>query len=72
MLIKQEDNRTPPGFAVVVHHRPFRSLLRLCARCAAANQSCTDFSFLPMPISSLPVMCRSTISNEHAQSTKPA
>jgi hypothetical protein len=22
MLIKQEDNRTPPGFAVVVHHKP--------------------------------------------------
>lgn len=33
----------------------------------AQNQSSTGFSFLPMPVSHMPVMCRSTISKKHAQ-----
>ncbi len=31
MLINQEDNRTPPGFAVIVHIDHISSLLCLCA-----------------------------------------
>ena len=32
MLMDQEDNRAPPGFAFVVHHTPHQLLARLVCR----------------------------------------
>ena len=65
MLMDQEDNRAPPGFAVVVHHTPHQLLARLVcrsdSRALQASTSCPCLS-----------AAGSTVSNKHAQSTKPA
>jgi len=37
MLIKQEDNRTPPGFAVVVHHKPHQLIVMFVCRSVRAK-----------------------------------
>jgi len=64
--LNQEDDRTPPGFAVLCTLDYISSTPHLCAK--ALEQTSTGFSFLPMPVSSLPVMCRSTFAGSFLSS----
>jgi len=36
--IDQEDNRTPPGFAVVMHHRPYQLIATLACQSVRAKR----------------------------------
>ena len=57
---RQQD---PTWLLVIMHHRPHQLIVTLVCHCV--EQSFTGFSFLVMPSSSLPMMRRSTISNQH-------